>query len=57
MTAQKPKPDDNLVQFPDLKKSTKNKLLAAELGTQFDIGQRLFAYYGAGDVFDLARIR
>ncbi|HYK70453.1 MAG TPA: DUF935 family protein [Streptosporangiaceae bacterium] len=41
-----------LVQFPDLKKATRRKLLADELGTQFDVGQRLFAYYGSGDVFD-----
>ncbi len=44
--------DGNLVQFPDLRKSDRNKLLGAELGTQFDFGQRLFAYYGQGDVFD-----
>jgi len=45
-------PAENLVQFPDLKKGDRRKLLAQELGTQFDIGQRLFAVYGAGDVFD-----
>src|SRR5271167_2534001 len=27
-------------------------LMGAEIGTQFDWGQRLFAYYGQGDVFD-----
>ena len=27
-------------------------LLGKEIGTQFDWGQRLFAYYGEGDVFD-----
>ena len=43
---------DNLVQFPDLKKSTRRELLGTELGTQFDQGQRLFAYYDQGDVFD-----
>ncbi|MFZ0917752.1 MAG: hypothetical protein WAN04_12720 [Candidatus Udaeobacter sp.] len=42
----------NLVQLPDLKRKTRNELLQQELGTQFDIGQRLFAYYGSGDVFD-----
>ena len=41
-----------LVQFPDLKPKTRRQLLGAELGTQFDIGDRLFAYYGDGDVFD-----
>jgi hypothetical protein len=45
-------PADNLVHFPDLKKGTRRQLLQQELGTQFDIGQRLFAYYGQGDVFD-----
>lgn len=41
-----------LVQFPDLRPKTRRDLLGPEIGTQFDIGQRLFAYYGAGDVFD-----
>jgi hypothetical protein len=38
--------------FPDLKPKTRREFLQDELGTQFDIGQRLFAYYGEGDVFD-----
>lgn len=42
----------NVVQFPDMKKPDRNKLLGSEIGTQFDYGQRLFAYYGQGDVFD-----
>ena len=42
----------NVVQFPDLRKSEKSQLLGKEIGTQFDYGQRLFAYYGQGDVFD-----
>jgi hypothetical protein len=46
-----------LVQFPDLKPKTRRALLQAEIGTQFDVGQRLFAYYGQGDVFDLAGLR
>jgi hypothetical protein len=41
-----------LVQFPDLKPKARRQLLQAEIGTQFDVGQRLFAYYGQGDVFD-----
>jgi hypothetical protein len=41
-----------VLQFPDLKPKGRRDLLAAEMGTQFDIGQRLFAYYGSGDVFD-----
>lgn len=44
--------DDNVVAFPDLKPGKKRQLLGPETGTQFDIGQRLFAYYGQGDVFD-----
>lgn len=42
----------NVVSFPDLRPGKKRELLGAETGTQFDIGQRLFAYYGQGDVFD-----
>jgi len=38
--------------FPDIKPSAKRDLLGKELGTQFDLGQRLFAWYGEGDVFD-----
>jgi hypothetical protein len=41
-----------IVPFPDLKPGKRKLLLGPELGTQFDVGQRLFAYYGAGDVFD-----
>jgi hypothetical protein len=41
-----------VVQFPDLKPKTRNALMSGEIGTQFDMGQRLFAYYGDGDVFD-----
>lgn len=39
------------MRFPDLKASRRD-LLGQEIGTQFDWGQRLFAYYGEGDVFD-----
>lgn len=38
--------------FPDIKPASKRDLLGKELGTQFDLGQRLFAWYGEGDVFD-----
>jgi len=38
--------------FPDVKPSSKRELLGKEMGTQFDLGQRLFAWYGEGDVFD-----
>src|SRR5215831_16481438 len=38
--------------FPDLRPQQRRELLGEELGTQFDWGQRLFAYYGEGDVFD-----
>jgi hypothetical protein len=40
-----------VLKLPDLK-ATKGQLLGPEIGTQFDWGQRLFAYYGEGDVFD-----
>lgn len=38
--------------FPDLKPGSRRGLVGPEIGTQFDWGQRLFAYYGGGDVFD-----
>ena len=41
-----------LVQFPDLKPKTRRELLGGELGTQFDVGERLFAFFGGNDVFD-----
>ena len=40
-----------VLRLPDLK-TTKGQLLGPEIGTSFDWGQRLFAYYGEGDVFD-----
>ena len=43
-----------VVQFPDLGKSDKRALIGSEIGTQFDFGQRLFAYYGQGDVSIMA---
>jgi len=45
-------PAENVLRFPDMKPKTQREILQQELGTQFDIGQRLFAYYGDGDVFD-----
>lgn len=42
----------DVLAFPDLKAGQRRTLLGSEIGTQFDIGQRLFAYYGQGDVFD-----
>jgi hypothetical protein len=42
----------DVLAFPDLKAGQRKQLLGAEIGTQFDIGQRLFAFYGQGDVFD-----
>ncbi|MGH3300972.1 MAG: phage portal protein family protein, partial [Streptosporangiaceae bacterium] len=41
-----------IIAFPDLKPAKRSDLLGKEIGTQFDWGQRLFAYYGEGDVFD-----
>jgi hypothetical protein len=38
--------------FPDLKPATRREILGKELGTQFDMSNRLFAYFGDGDVFD-----
>lgn len=40
-----------VLKLPDLK-SNKRDLFGQEIGTSFDWGQRLFAYYGGGDVFD-----
>jgi hypothetical protein len=40
-----------ILKLPDLQTS-RSELLGKEIGTQFDWGQRLFAYYGDGDVFD-----
>ncbi len=40
-----------VLKLPDLH-TTRSQLLGKEIGTQFDWGQRLFAYYGDGDVFD-----
>jgi hypothetical protein len=48
----------NVIEFPDLPPkgspggSGKGALLGPTLGTEFDMGQRLFAYFGSGDVFD-----
>lgn len=41
-----------ILEFPDIKPGAKRELLGKEMGTQFDLGQRLFAWYGEGDVFD-----
>jgi hypothetical protein len=41
-----------LAKFPDLKAKTRNTLLGGEAGTQFDLGERLFAAYADGDVLD-----
>jgi hypothetical protein len=40
-----------VLKLPDLK-TNRRELLGPEIGTSFDWGQRLFAYYGEGDVFD-----
>jgi hypothetical protein len=48
----------NVVEFPDIAPpgskpyGGRRALMGPEIGTQFDWGQRLFAYYGEGDVFD-----
>jgi hypothetical protein len=47
-----------VVELPDLapkgseQVGGRRALMGKEIGTQFDWGQRLFAYYGEGDVFD-----
>jgi hypothetical protein len=41
-----------VLRFPDLKPRARKDLLGQEIGTQFDVSQRLFAYFGEGDVFD-----
>lgn len=53
MTTRSQGADADVLAFPDLKAGQRKLLLGNEIGTQFDIGQRLFAYYGQGDVFDL----
>jgi hypothetical protein len=40
-----------VLKLPDIS-TTRSQLLGKEIGTAFDWGQRLFAYYGDGDVFD-----
>ena len=44
-------PTAQIYKLPDLQ-TNRSELLGKEIGTQFDWGQRLFAYYGQGDVFD-----
>lgn len=52
----------NVIAFPDLPpkgsrgSGGKRALLGPEQGTSFDMGERLFAYFGEGDVF-LMRLR
>lgn len=52
-----------IIDFPDLPPKGspgyggKRSLLGPPLGTSFDYGQRLFAYYGEGDVFLAGRLR
>jgi hypothetical protein len=50
--------DANVIAFPDLPPKGsrgpggKRALMGPEIGTSFDLGQRLFSYFGDGDVFD-----
>jgi hypothetical protein len=41
-----------IVQFPDLKPATRRQLLGSELGSQWDVQDRLFSFYSDGAVFD-----
>jgi hypothetical protein len=50
--AYRPPGEAQIVQFPDLKPKARRELMGSEIGTQFDVGQRLFAFYSQGDVFD-----
>jgi hypothetical protein len=53
-----PPPDSQtarIVAFPDLKPATRRQLLGAEAGTEFDIGQRMFAGFANGEVLDYLR--
>lgn len=45
-------PAGRVLRFPDVKPADRRSLLGPEIGTTFDYGQRLFAYFGSGDVFD-----
>lgn len=40
------------IQFPDISPKAAKKLLGSEIGTAFDIRDRMFSYYGDGTVFD-----
>src|ERR1017187_4596382 len=37
--------------FPDLKPATRRELLGGEVGSQFDLHDRMFAFFGNGDIF------
>lgn len=41
-----------VIELPGPDARERRKLLGPEIGTQFDVAQRLFGYYGNGDVFD-----
>jgi hypothetical protein len=41
-----------VVAFPDLKPSARRQLLGNELGSQFDLYERMFAFWSDGSVFD-----
>jgi hypothetical protein len=41
-----------IVQFPDLKPATRRQLLGSELGSQWDVQDRMFSFYSDGAVFD-----
>ncbi len=45
-----------VIRLPDLKPKTRNELLKGELGTQFDLHERIFAYAGGTDVLDYGEI-
>jgi hypothetical protein len=41
-----------IVQFPDLKPATRRQLLGPEIGSQWDIQDRMYSFYSDGAVFD-----
>ena len=41
-----------VIKLPDIKAGERRQLMGPEIGTSFDYGQRLFSYFGSGDVFD-----
>jgi hypothetical protein len=41
-----------IVRFPDLKPATRRQILGSELGSQWDVQDRMYSFYSDGAVFD-----